>query len=63
LGTYSVSPHIGFVAGSETEVNAFYEAAMAAGATGNGKPGARLYYVPEWSCANQDHLPGVTLQR
>src|SRR5947209_14898104 len=35
--------HIGFVAKSEAEVNAFYEAAMAAGATDNGKPGARLY--------------------
>jgi catechol 2,3-dioxygenase-like lactoylglutathione lyase family enzyme len=34
--------HIGFVAKSEAEVNAFYEAAMAAGATDNGKPGARL---------------------
>ena len=38
--------HIGFVAKSEAEVNAFYEAAMAAGATDNGKPGARLYYDP-----------------
>jgi hypothetical protein len=38
------APHIGFVAKSEAEVNAFYEAAMAAGATDNGKPGARLYY-------------------
>src|SRR5882724_1660753 len=38
--------HIGFVAKSEAEVNAFYEAAMAAGATDNGKPGARLHYDP-----------------
>jgi catechol 2,3-dioxygenase-like lactoylglutathione lyase family enzyme len=34
--------HIGFVAKSEAKVNAFYEAAMAAGAIDNGKPGARL---------------------
>jgi catechol 2,3-dioxygenase-like lactoylglutathione lyase family enzyme len=33
--------HIGFVAKGEAEVNAFYEAAMAAGATDNGKPSAR----------------------
>ena len=38
--------HIGFVAKSEAGVCAFYEAAMAAGATDNGKPGPRLYYDP-----------------
>src|SRR3977135_1844978 len=31
--------HIGFVAKSEAEVNAFYQAATAAGATDNGQPG------------------------
>src|SRR6266478_8955238 len=40
--------HIGFGAKSESKVNAFYEAAMAAGATDNGKPGARLYYDPRY---------------
>jgi hypothetical protein len=30
----------------EPEMNAFYEAAMAAGATDNGKPSACLYYDP-----------------
>src|SRR5689334_2163130 len=30
--------HIGFVAKSQAEVNAFYKAAMVAGATDNGKP-------------------------
>src|SRR6201995_3030953 len=38
--------HIGFVAKSRAEVKAFYKAAMAAGATDNGKPSARLYYDP-----------------
>ena len=38
--------HIGFVAKSEAEVNALYQAAMAADATDNGKPAARLYYDP-----------------
>ena len=42
------SAHIGFVAKSETEVDAFYAAAIAAGATDNGKPGARLYYDPRY---------------
>src|SRR2546429_9198082 len=44
--------HIGVVANSEAEVNAFYEAAMAAGATDNGKPGARLDYDPRYFAAN-----------
>ena len=44
--------HIGFVASSEAEVNAFYEAAIAAGARDNGKPGARVYYDPRYYAAN-----------
>src|SRR3989475_11122584 len=44
--------HIGFVAKSEAEVNAFYEAAMAAGATDNGKTRSRLYYKPPFYAAN-----------
>jgi glyoxalase/bleomycin resistance protein/dioxygenase superfamily protein len=44
--------HIGFVAKSKTKVNAFYEAAIAAGATDNGKPAARLYYDPRYYAAN-----------
>src|SRR6267154_6212907 len=35
--------HIGFVARSQADVNALYQAAMAVGATDNGKPAARLY--------------------
>ena len=37
--------HIGFVAKGEAEVNAFYDAAMGAGAADNGKPGPRLYTI------------------
>jgi catechol 2,3-dioxygenase-like lactoylglutathione lyase family enzyme len=44
--------HVGFVAKSEAEVNACYAAAMAAGATDNGEPGARLYYDPRYYAAN-----------
>lgn len=44
--------HVGFVAMSEAEVNAFYAAAVAAGATDNGPPGARMYYDPRYYAAN-----------
>lgn len=54
--------HIGFVAGSEAEVNAFHEAAMAAGATDNGKPGARLYYDPRYYAANVLDPDGYSLE-
>src|SRR5438309_8211228 len=54
--------HIGFVANSEAEVNAFYEAAMAAGATDNGKPGARLYYDPRYYAANVFDPDGYSLE-
>ncbi len=54
--------HIGFVAKTEAKVNAFYEAAMAAGATDNGKPGARLYYDPRYYAANVFDLDGYSLE-
>jgi catechol 2,3-dioxygenase-like lactoylglutathione lyase family enzyme len=52
--------HIGFVGKSEAKVNAFYEAAMAAGATDNGKPGARLYFDPRYYAANVFDLDGYS---
>ena len=54
--------HIGFVAKSEAEVNAFYEAAMAVSATDNGKPGARLYYDPRYYAANVFDPDGYSLE-
>ena len=36
--------HIAFLANNRSEVNAFYEAAIAAGAKCNGKPGIREKY-------------------
>src|SRR5712672_3529431 len=54
--------HIGFVAKSEAKVNAFYKAAMAAGATDNGKPGARLYYDPRYYAANVFDPDGYSLE-
>jgi predicted lactoylglutathione lyase len=54
--------HIGFVAKSKAEVNAFYEASMAAGATDNGKPGARLYYDSRYYAANVFDPDGYSLE-
>ncbi len=52
----------GFVATSEAEVKAFYEAAVAAGATDNGKPSARLYYDPRYYAANVFDHDGYSLE-
>lgn len=46
------SAHVGFVARSAAEVDAFYAAAMDAGAVDNGEPGVRLYYDPRYYAAN-----------
>ncbi len=54
--------HIGFVAKSKSKVNAFYEAAMAVGATDNGKPGARLHYDPRYFAANVFDPDGYSLE-
>ena len=56
------SAHIGFVAKGETEVKAFYDAAMGAGAVDNGKPGARLYYDPRYYAANVFDPDGYSLE-
>lgn len=40
--------HIAFVAESRDQVTQFYEAAIAAGATDNGKPGIRDMYHPDY---------------
>ena len=54
--------HVGFVASSEAEVKAFYDAAMKAGARDNGEPGARLYYDPRYFAANVLDLDGYSLE-
>ena len=43
-------------------VNAFYEAATAAGVTGNGEPGARLHYDPRYYAANVFDPDGYSLE-
>jgi catechol 2,3-dioxygenase-like lactoylglutathione lyase family enzyme len=54
--------HVGFVARSQTEVRAFYKAALAAGASDNGKPGARLHYDPRYYAANVLDPDGYSLE-
>ena len=43
--------HIAFTASSRGEVDAFYAAAMAAGARDNGGPGLRPHYHPDYYAA------------
>ncbi|WP_299342145.1 VOC family protein [uncultured Pseudoxanthomonas sp.] len=52
VGTGSGAPgrgsHIAFTAGSRAQVDAFHEAALAAGARDNGAPGLRAHYHPTY---------------
>jgi catechol 2,3-dioxygenase-like lactoylglutathione lyase family enzyme len=54
--------HVGFVANSRGEVDAAYAAAMAAGASDNGAPGARLHYDPRYYAANVLDPDGYSLE-
>ncbi len=47
-GQQTPAVHIAFGAESRSEVDAFYEAALAAGGVGNGGPGLRPYYHPNY---------------
>lgn len=47
--------HVGFIAPSKEAVNAFYEAALAAGGTDDGPPGPRPHYGdPYYGCYVRD---------
>ncbi|MBA4723114.1 MAG: VOC family protein [Alcanivorax sp.] len=54
--------HIGFVADSQEAVDTAYAEAMAAGATDNGAPGARLHYDPRYYAANVLDPDGYSLE-
>lgn len=54
--------HVGFVAHSTAEVDAAYAAALSAGATDNGAPGARLHYDPRYYAANVFDPDGYSLE-
>jgi hypothetical protein len=53
---------VGFVASSRAQVDAAYAAAILAGATDNGTPGARLYYDPRYYAANVFDPDGYSLE-
>lgn len=47
--------HIGFIAATRDQVHAFYDAALGAGATGEGEPGPRPHYgAPYYGCFVRD---------
>lgn len=54
--------HIGFVANNTAEVDAVYHTAIAAGATDNGAPSARLYYDPRYYAANFFDPDGYSIE-
>lgn len=54
--------HVGFLAHSQAEVQAFHQAALAAGATDHGPPGARNYYDPRYYAANVLDPDGYSLE-
>jgi catechol 2,3-dioxygenase-like lactoylglutathione lyase family enzyme len=54
--------HVGFVADSQDQVDAAHAAAIAAGATDNGPPAARLYYDPRYYAANVLDPDGYSLE-
>jgi catechol 2,3-dioxygenase-like lactoylglutathione lyase family enzyme len=58
----SLAAHVGFVAKSQSEVDAAYVAAIAAGAVDNGAPCARHYYDPRYYAANVLDPDGYSLE-
>lgn len=58
----SRAAHVGFIANGKAEVDAAYTAAMAAGATDNGAPGARMHYHPDYYAANVLDPDGYSLE-
>ena len=54
--------HVGFVADSQAQVDAAYAAAMAAGASDNGKPGVRLFYDPRYYAGGVFDPDGYSLE-
>jgi catechol 2,3-dioxygenase-like lactoylglutathione lyase family enzyme len=58
----SRATHVGFVADGEAQVDAAYAAAIAAGATDNGAPSARVYYDPRYYAANVFDPDGYSIE-
>ncbi len=54
--------HFGFIAPSREAVNAFYDAALEAGGTGDGEPGPRPDYGPDYYGAFVRDLDGHKIE-
>lgn len=54
--------HVAFEADSRSKVDAFYEAALAAGATDNGGPGIRPHYHPNYYAAFVHDPDGINIE-
>jgi hypothetical protein len=61
-GSVASSMHLCFTAETRAQVDAFYSAAIAAGAADNGKPGIREHYHPSYYGAFVIDLNGVNLE-
>ena len=61
-GKTASAMHLCFVAETRAAVDAFYQAAIAAGAKDNGKPGIREHYHPNYYGAFVIDLNGVNLE-
>jgi catechol 2,3-dioxygenase-like lactoylglutathione lyase family enzyme len=61
-GSAASSMHVCFTADTRAQVDAFYEAAIKAGARDNGKPGVREHYHPRYYGAFVIDLNGVNLE-
>lgn len=54
--------HLAFEAKTRAEVDAFYDAALAAGASDNGAPGLRPHYHPDYYAAFVIDADGINLE-
>lgn len=61
-GAAAASTHLAFVASDRAQVDAFYKAALAAGAKDNGAPGIRAHYHPDYYGAFVIDPNGVNLE-
>jgi catechol 2,3-dioxygenase-like lactoylglutathione lyase family enzyme len=61
-GAVASGMHLCFTADTRAQVDAFYDAAIEAGARDNGKPGVREHYHPNYYGAFVIDLNGVNLE-
>jgi catechol 2,3-dioxygenase-like lactoylglutathione lyase family enzyme len=54
--------HVAFEAGTRAQVNAYYQAALAAGGTDNGAPGIRRRYHPNYYAAFVFDPDGINVE-